>query len=91
MGRSYQPKYRVEAKVVTKGQRYTDRAGWDYKECGTPSDAALAAYCTSMDESTLPGGANEHLGPQETVFAQVVNQDTYEVVARYSTALFEAA
>ncbi len=43
---------------------------------GKPSDAALAAHVKVWEESTLPEGANAHIGATKVLSAKIVRQAT---------------
>ena len=48
---------------------------------GRASDARLAEYIKGLEDSTLPGGCNEHLGCTRSGAARIIRQATGETVA----------
>ena len=95
MSNSHTPTFRVEFSGVivltgTEAKRvsYTP-AAWDCKQSGKPSDETLATYVRGVEDSTLPGGVNEHLGVTRISRAKVVRQSTDEVVATYGAPTFQ--
>lgn len=98
MGRVVTPTFRVEfprAYSVVDGNRWEQFAWsggrWDCKTSGRPTAASLARYVRELEDSTLPGGCNEHLGLTRVSHAQVIRQSTGETVAVYEPAMFEVA
>lgn len=96
MGRSYTSKYRVEYRLVLsvgsdgrqRGVSWTP-ASWivssrdQRKADGKPTAENLRRHVESIEQSTRPGGVNEHLGSTTIRSAKLVNQDTGETVATY--------
>ena len=88
MGRSYTPKYRVEI----NGRSLTHVRGcgigptfWNVREMGRPTPENLEKVLKQYRESTLPGGANEHLGEEPMPrHAAIIDQTTDRVVAEYN-------
>lgn len=88
MGRSYTPEFVVKITAGSSGKDYTPMA-WNVRSSGKPTDKSLAAWVEAYEKSTLPGGANAHLGPDVVWSAEIVCQFTGEVVACYKqTASF---
>ena len=84
MGRTITPAHAIEY-VVDNG-RWTP-AGWDAKHAGRPTAANLAAHCQLLEDSTMPGGCNEHLGPTRILAARIVtNRGERREVAAYRRA-----
>lgn len=79
---SHTPTYRVELRLL--GSHATP-AAWPTKHAGRPTDATLARYVADFEESTRPGGVNEHLGEEFVIGAEVVRQATGETVATFTT------
>ena len=50
---------------------------------GKPTDAKLVQYVRKFEESTLPGGCNEHLGVTRIFECHVYDQKEAKIVARY--------
>lgn len=73
MGRSYTPKYRIEFDNSTP-------FSWDSKSYGRPTIVNLRKFRDSMNDSFLPGGANEHIKGWKVMGCKVVNQFTGETV-----------
>jgi hypothetical protein len=82
MGRTVTPTFRVE--MFVPGWHIT-AAVWDCKRQGRPSDKTLAADVASFEASTLPGGANAHLGFTVVQRARIIRQSTNEIVAEYQS------
>jgi hypothetical protein len=81
MGRITTPTFRVE--VLISGWRFAPFGGWDTRTAGRPSERNLEGYVRRFERSTLPGGANEHLGPTEVRSAVVIRQSTGDTVATF--------
>ena len=68
------PTYVIEIVTATWG---TGRMAWDVrgrngcKGCGAPNAKNLGRYVEAFEASTRAGGANEHLGEAEVVWAAV--------------------
>lgn len=98
MGRSTTPTYRVEFYgVVAAGRRVRHTPGaWNVRSrgCvlgnGIPTDERLAAYIEEIEQSTLPGEVNEHLGVTRIARAAIIHQRSGETVASYEAPLFRA-
>ena len=91
MGRSYTPTYRVEFDVQPAGMTYTP-SGWDSREHGRPSAAALERYVRTLNASVLRGGVNYDPAAKmipRVWSARIVRQSTGEVVANWKAAPFE--
>jgi hypothetical protein len=98
MGRSTTPKYAVEYRdvIVLRGDRrervsLTD-TGWNVRESGRPTDENLERYVREFEDSTLPGGVNEHLGVTRVGSATIYLNDgsgISEAVASYAPAAFQ--
>ena len=77
MGRSYTTRYAVRLRV--DGHHMTD-ACWR----GRATDKALRAHVQAFEDSTLPGGCNEHLGVMRVAAAEIVTNDSERrVMASY--------
>lgn len=91
--KSTTPTYRVEFSNVVDvggGRRIgLSSQGYDCKRSGRPSDENLAAFVRGLEDSTLPGGVNAHLGVTRVGAATIVRQATGRVVATYTAAMFE--
>ena len=59
---------------------------------GQPTAEALGRWRDKFNQSLLPGGANEHLGPCYWLQCnlEIFDQVTGEVVASYQAPMFEA-
>lgn len=71
------------------GSSYLTPAEWRVKSrgqvpgYGKPTDENLAKHVKVFEESTRPGGCNEHCGPMVVMNARVVDQDTGATLATY--------
>lgn len=87
MGRTHTPKYRVEIDGHCLNLPVGIGIGptfWNTREMGRPTAANLEKVLRQYQESTLPGGANEHLGEQPLPRqARIVDQFTDEVKAEW--------
>jgi hypothetical protein len=94
MSSTHTPTFRVElheSSIDRPGVRYSPTmTPWPTKHAGRPTDATLAAYVESLEESTLPGGVNDHLGRTVVNRARVIRQATGELVAEYAAPAFRA-
>jgi hypothetical protein len=81
MGKSITPTFRVEMKLLGSAPVV---CSWPTKHVGRPSDTTLAQYVRDFENSTMPGGVNEHLGAEFVDSAVVIRQATGEVVATYT-------
>lgn len=88
MGRSTTPTHIIRFTEVRSGERIVGLtpAAWPTRKDrggGRPTKANLARYVEGTNESCQPGGVNEHLAPMRIVRAEIVNQHTGEIKARY--------
>ncbi len=88
---TYVVNYRTTREGWNSGSewRARKRAGFQTPH-GTPSTENLGKYVAKVEESTQPGGCNDHLAkdaPFTIVEAWIVDQRTKEVVARWSRVL----
>ena len=88
MGRSRKVRFVVKMSISsTEPLSFSDGSEWP-KHLGRPSDKALATYVAKFEESTLPGGCNEHLGKRVVWSAIVTDTLTSEVKAVYTGPVF---
>lgn len=66
MGRDRAIRYTVRMSLVSG---FATPAEYRSKHYGRASDAGLANYVTSYNESILPGGVNAHIGPSGRCYA----------------------
>lgn len=82
MGRIVTPAYAIEYKI---DNGFWTPACWNFKHAGRPTDANLAKHIKVMEDSTQPGGCNQHLGATKILAAVIVrNQGERVEVARYT-------
>lgn len=78
MGRTFTPKYRIEA------NGFLTRSTWQHKYHGRPTAANLAKWAAKNNESTQPGGCNEHVGTDCPITkARIVRQSDDVVIAEW--------
>lgn len=94
-GRTVRIRYQVQ--IYSSGHNYTP-AAWDVRfpygpvksgefagktGLGKPTDANLAQYVKDFESGTAKGGPNEHLGPVKVTRAEIKDNNTGDIVARY--------
>jgi hypothetical protein len=94
--RDYTPRYTVQ--IFSPGYSYTE-AAWEIKQrfgqnkgqvaAGKPTDDNLRTYVTKFEDSTEPGGVNDHLGTRKITRASIKDQQTGDIVATYHAALIK--
>lgn len=96
MGKVVTPRYVVKfSRVVSvdgESARFvmiTD-AAWNCKQAGRPTDENLRKYVRDFEDSTLPGGVNEHLGVTRVGSAKIaLNVGAGNTLATYEPGMFE--
>lgn len=89
MGRSVTPTYRVTLALLRLESRCGSRSSTAVSWSRAPSEEALTRYVRDLEDSTLPGGVNEHLGVSRVAHARVIHQASGAVVAEYDPPMFE--
>jgi hypothetical protein len=77
---------------VTGGKTYTctpaewrTRTRGRFEGLGKPTTENLAKYVAAFEASTQDKGCNAHLGVQKVIQASILDQDTWVVVATFSS------
>jgi len=92
MSRTITPKYRLE--IENDDGQYSNMA-WNVRTNthagnGMPTRVNLLKWIASFEESTQPGGCNDHLGATHILWAQIVCQRTGDTVVDWERILIVA-
>lgn len=95
MGKSITIPVTVEMKTMTAtGSQVCTPSEWRTRErvnapgYGTPNAENLATYIKKFEDSTKPGGVNEHLGVTVVTSALIKRQATGAILATYTGPSF---
>jgi hypothetical protein len=89
MGRTTQPKYRIEISCIHFANKR--REVHTFAFTGKPSTDAAMKYRNGMNDSMKPNGNNSHLAGLISPYgtAQIIEQKTGFCVAEYKPPMFE--